>query len=160
MHWKRLNPTAMVTDMIKWLWGPPASKMLNSKLSKPGQIVSMYCKILSLQREPKLGCTKPSTGPHRAEWDSLAPLFRRWTFQRWNVKCGFLWNVTKVQKFALLSSGKHVSTRVSLAVFPDLSNFAVFIAIHDAYHGFISAITAYLYTDRQPMARKHDIFLD
>ena len=64
-----------------------------------------------------------------------------------------------MQKFALPSSGKHVSARVSLALVPDLSNYAVFIAIHDAYHGFGSAITAYSYTDRQPMARKYDIFL-
>ena len=72
------------------------------------------------------------------------------------MKCVFLWNVTKVQKFALPSSGKRESARVSLALVPDLSNYAVFIAIHDAYHGFGSAITAYSY----PMARKYDIFLD
>jgi len=36
----------------------------------------------------------------------------------------------------------------------------VFSAIHDAYHGFGSAITAYSYTDRQPIARKYDIFSD
>jgi len=65
-----------------------------------------------------------------------------------------------VQKFALPSSGKRVSARISLALFPDLSNYAVFIAIHDAYHGFGSTVTAYSYADRQPMARKHDIFLD
>jgi len=39
-----------------------------------------------------------------------------------------------VQKFALSSSGKRVSARVSLVLVPDLSNYAVFIAIHDAYH--------------------------
>ena len=71
-----------------------------------------------------------------------------------------LWNVTKVQKFALTSSGTRVSARVSLTLVPDLSNCAVFIVIHDAYHGFGSAITAYSYTDKQPMARKYDIFLD
>ena len=76
------------------------------------------------------------------------------------MKCVFLWNVTKVQKFALPSSGKRVSTRVSLALVPDLSNYAVFIAIHDAYHGFGSAITVYSYIVRQPMAKKYDIFLD
>jgi len=48
-----------------WLWGQPASKMLNSKLSKQGQVVSMYCRILLLQRKHKLVCTKPSTAPHR-----------------------------------------------------------------------------------------------
>jgi len=58
------------------------------------------------------------------------------------------------------SSGKRVSARVSLALAPDLSNYAVFIAIHDAYRGLESAITAYSYTDRQTMARKYDIFLD
>ena len=36
IHWKRLNPPAMVTGMIKWLWGTPASKMLNWRLSKQG----------------------------------------------------------------------------------------------------------------------------
>jgi len=78
------------------------------------------------------------------------------------MKCEIviLWNVTKVQKSALPSSGKRVRARVSLAVVPDISNCAVFIAIHDAYHGFGSAITAYSYTDRQPTARKYDILLD
>jgi len=66
----------------------------------------------------------------------------------------------KWKKFALPSSGKRVSARVSLALVPVLSNYAVFIAIHDAYHGFGCAITAYSYTDRQPMARKYDVFLD
>ena len=65
-----------------------------------------------------------------------------------------------MQKFARSSSGKRVSAGVSLALVADLSNYAVFIAIHDAYHGLGSAITAYSYTDRQPMARKYDIFLD
>jgi len=65
-----------------------------------------------------------------------------------------------VQKFGLPSSGKRVSASVSLALVPDLSNYAVFIVIHYAYHGFGSAITAYSYTDRQPMARKYDVFLD
>jgi len=37
--------------------------MSNSKLTKQGQIVSMNCRILLLQYKPKLGCTKPSTGP-------------------------------------------------------------------------------------------------
>jgi len=63
------------------------------------------------------------------------------------MKRVFLWNVTKVQKFAPPSSGKCLSASVSLALVPDLSNYAVFIAIHDAYHGFGSAITAYSYTD-------------
>jgi len=61
-----------------------------------------------------------------------------------------------VQTFALPSSGKRVSARVSLELVPDLSNYAVFIAIHGAYHGFGSAITAYPYADRQPMARKYE----
>jgi len=39
-----------------------------------------------------------------------------------------------MQKFALPSFGKRVSSRVSLALVPDLSNHSVFIAIHDAYH--------------------------
>ena len=65
-----------------------------------------------------------------------------------------------MQKFALPSSGKHASTRVSLVLVPDLSNYAAFIAIDDAYHGFGFAITAYSYTNRQLMARKCDIFLD
>jgi len=53
-----------------------------------------------------------------------------------------------VRKFALPSSGKRVSVRVSLPLVPDLSNYAAFIAIRDAYNGFGSAITAYSYTDK------------
>ena len=52
------------------------------------------------------------------------------------------------------------SQRIRLALVPDLSNYAVFIAIHDAYYGFGCAITDYSYTHRQPMARKYDIILD
>ena len=108
--------------------------------------------VLNKEQLANVYCTLKIT-----EWDSSVLPFRRWTFRRWIVKCVFLWNVTKVQKFALPSSGKRVSAGVSLALVPDLSNYAVFIAIHDAYHGFV---TAYWYTDRQPMARKYDIFLD
>ena len=39
-------------------------------------------------------------------------------------------------------------TAFSLALVPDLSNYALFIAIHDAYYGFGNAITAYSYTDK------------
>jgi len=39
--------------------------MSHSKLSKQGQAVSMNCRTLLLQCKPKLGCTKPSTEPHR-----------------------------------------------------------------------------------------------
>ena len=34
MYWKRSNPNCNGPDMIKWHWGPPASKMSNSRLSK------------------------------------------------------------------------------------------------------------------------------
>jgi len=44
-----LNPTVMVTDMIKWLWGPPASKILNSRLSKQWQIVSIRAGLKPMQ---------------------------------------------------------------------------------------------------------------
>jgi len=47
-----------------------------------------------------------------------------------------------------------------LALGPDLSKYAVFIAIHDAYHRFENATVAYSYTGGQPMARKYYIFLD
>ena len=59
-----------------------------------------------------------------------------------------------MRKFALPSSGKRVSARVSLALVPDLSNYALFIAIHDAYYGFRSAITAYSYTDEATEGKK------
>jgi len=35
----------------------------------------MYCRTLLLQRKPKLGCTKPLTGPHRG--------LRPWIEHRW-----------------------------------------------------------------------------
>jgi len=59
-----------------------------------------------------------------------------------------------MRKFALPSSVKRVSARVSLALVPDLSNFALFIAIHDAYYGFGSAITAYSYIDKATEGKK------
>jgi len=34
-----LNATAMITDVIIWLWGPPESRMSN--LSKQGLVLSM-----------------------------------------------------------------------------------------------------------------------
>ena len=59
-----------------------------------------------------------------------------------------------MRKFALPSSVKRVSARVSLALVQDLSNFALFIAIHDAYYGFGSAITAYSYIDKATEGKK------
>jgi len=58
--------TRRVAGMIKWHWGPPASKMSNSRLlSKCGQVASI-CRILLLQRKPKLAHTKPLIGLHAA----------------------------------------------------------------------------------------------
>jgi len=54
---------------------------------------------------------------------------------------------------------KRAGARFCVALVPDLSNYAVFIVIHDVYHGFRSAITSYSYTGGQVMARKYDIFL-
>ena len=59
-----------------------------------------------------------------------------------------------MRKFALPSSGKRVSARVSLALVPDLSNFALFFAIDDAYCGFGSAIAAYSYIDKATDGKK------
>jgi len=59
-----------------------------------------------------------------------------------------------VRKFTLPSSGKRVSAKVSLALVPDLSNYALFIAIHDVYYGFRVAITAYSYTDKATDGKK------
>jgi len=39
---KCANLTAEVTDVIKWFWGLPAWKMSNSRLSKQGQVVSVW----------------------------------------------------------------------------------------------------------------------
>ena len=55
---------------------------------------------------------------------------------------------------------KRVGARFGLALVPGRSSHAVFNRIHDAYHGFGSAITAYSYTDIQPMARMYGILLD
>jgi len=65
----------MKTDVVKWHWGTPASKMSNSRLSKQRQIVS--CRIFLLQRKPKLGPTKPSTGPDAARGLDIAGLIRQ-----------------------------------------------------------------------------------
>jgi len=51
-------------------------------------------------------CSKPScsrtTGCSVIGW-SAGRVSRNGTVRRWNAKCVFLWNVTKVQKFALSS---------------------------------------------------------
>jgi len=36
-----MEPTAMTTDVINWLWKPPASEMSNLKLSKQRQVYSV-----------------------------------------------------------------------------------------------------------------------
>jgi len=54
---------AILTDVIKWHWRPPASKMSNSRFYQNKDILSVY-RILLLQQKPKLGRTKLSTGPH------------------------------------------------------------------------------------------------
>jgi len=50
----------MVTDVIKWHCGPPASKMSYSKLSIQGKVVSMWDTFTT---------AKTQTGPHKTlDW--------------------------------------------------------------------------------------------
>jgi len=56
--------TVMLTDVIKWHWGPPASKMSNSRLSK--RTGCQHAGYLYYSENPKLGHMKPATGPHAA----------------------------------------------------------------------------------------------
>jgi len=91
-------------------------------------------------------------------WPKNDPKKRNRTVRRWNAKC-FPLECHQSAKVCTVVV-KRLGARFGLALVPDLSNYAVFIAVHDAYHGFGSVITAYSYTDRQPMARKYDIFLD
>ena len=56
--------TAMVTDVIKWHRGPPALKHQIQNHQNMDRL--SVCRIILLQRTPKLGRTKPSTGPHAA----------------------------------------------------------------------------------------------
>ena len=79
MYWKHRILTAMVTDLTKGHWRWPVSKMSNSRLSKQGQVVSIWvfyydenssvvhigtsCEI---KWKLKLSCKKPLTGPHAA----------------------------------------------------------------------------------------------
>jgi len=64
-QWTYWNLPARRTDVIRWRWRPPASKMSNLRSSKQGQVVSMY-RLFIPQRKPKLGRTKPSTWSHAA----------------------------------------------------------------------------------------------
>jgi len=55
----------MKTDVVKWHWGTPASKMSNSRLSKQRQIVS--CRIFYFSenlnwapQNPRLGRMRPA----------------------------------------------------------------------------------------------------
>ena len=58
MYWKCSNATAMVTDVIRWLWESPASKMSNSNYQNKDRL--RVRRILLLQREPKLGRMRPA----------------------------------------------------------------------------------------------------
>jgi len=107
---------------------------------------------------------RETPGTVLAEWDSSVPRLRRRRFvdgrfgdEMWNVV-----SLDECHQSAKVRTAvvKRVGARFGLALVPGRSSHVVFIAIHDAYHGFGSAITAYSYTDRQPMARKYDIFLD
>jgi len=51
----------MVTDVIKWHSGPPALKFHIEDYENKDRL--SVCRIFSPQRTPKLGRTKPSTGP-------------------------------------------------------------------------------------------------
>jgi len=62
----------MVKDVIKWHWGPPASKMSNWRYQNKDRL-SVYlhiCRILLLQRRPKLGRMRP------AGWTQLLQTFK------------------------------------------------------------------------------------
>jgi len=52
----------MVTDVLKWHSGSPALKFQIEDYENKDRLP--VCRISSLQRTPKLGRTKPSTGPH------------------------------------------------------------------------------------------------
>jgi len=56
----------MVTDVIKRHWGPPVSKISNSRLSNQDRLP--VCRILLLQRKPILGRTKPLGRMLTAGW--------------------------------------------------------------------------------------------
>jgi len=92
------------------------------------------------------------------EQDSSALPFWQWTFRAIAfsaMKCEMCFPLECHQSATVHTTVvKCVGARFWLALVPDLSNYAVFIVIHDVYHGFRSAITAYSYTDRQQMARK------
>jgi len=50
----------MATDAIKWHSGPPALKFQIEDYENKDRL--SVCRIFSLQRTPKVGRTKPSTG--------------------------------------------------------------------------------------------------
>jgi len=57
----------------KWHWGPPVSKMSNSKFSHKDRL-SISRILLLVQRKPKLGCTKPLIMPHAGRRLDIAGL--------------------------------------------------------------------------------------
>ena len=119
--------------------------------SRPDEVPASISVTMSRLR----GGNCPGPSALMTEWDSSAIAVSA-------MKCEICFPLEchQMQTFALPSSGKRESARVSLALVPDLSNYAVFIPIHDAYHGFGSDIAAYSYINRQPIERKYDIFLD
>jgi len=68
-----------MVDVIKWHWGPPTSKISNPKYQNKDRLP--VCGIFLPQLQPKLGCSKPSTGPrvgHRCFGGSHLPQVKSW----------------------------------------------------------------------------------
>jgi len=62
---------------MKWHWGPPASKSQVQDYQNKDRF--SVCGILLLQPKPKLGRTKPSTGPHAARGPRVGhSCYRQW----------------------------------------------------------------------------------
>jgi len=81
------NVTVMVTDVIKWHWGPYASKMSIQDHQNKNRLSA--CKTLLLQQKLKPGRTKPLTGPQVGHsW------YRSWVHKRFSK--GVKFNHVKV----------------------------------------------------------------
>jgi len=61
--WTYGNIATHSTNVMKWHWGSRTLKMSNLKWSKLKIKIDSVCRLLLLQRKPKLGRTMPSTGP-------------------------------------------------------------------------------------------------
>jgi len=93
MSWKCLNPNCNGNRHDKVALRTTCNNIVKSRLLKQGQLV---CRIRLLWQKPKLGCIKPSTGPHLDIADLTVWAMAKWSGPRWPKSPPLMTSLTKI----------------------------------------------------------------